>query len=125
MTEIFVFGSNRAGIHGAGAAKYAFKFLDAVWGMGEGLTQQTYALPTKGYKIECITLAEVKRAVDTFISIAKAHPDKDFRVTRVGCGLGGHNDQDVAPLFKDAPTNCKFDSVWEEFLPGKRFWGTY
>lgn len=44
---IFVFGSNPTGIHGAGAAKVAREQFGAKAGVGEGLTGNSYALPTK------------------------------------------------------------------------------
>lgn len=39
--EIFVFGSNEAGIHGAGAAKQAVKKFGAIAGNGEGRQGQS------------------------------------------------------------------------------------
>lgn len=135
---IFVFGSNRAGIHGAGAAKYAYEKLNATWGVGEGLTgggpdnfPMCYALPTKGYKIEPITLLEIKQAVDTFITVAEywALRGAEFKVTRVGCGLGGHIDADIAPMFLASPENCLFDKYWKPWLDRyevkRRYWGTF
>ena len=124
--SVFVFGSNKAGIHGAGAAAYAHKHLDAKMGVGEGRTGLCYALPTKGHKIEFIPLEEVKEAVDRFIAYAKEHTETTFQVTRVGCGLGGFTDEEIAPLFEHAPDNCEFDAVWGFWLGEERtFWGTF
>lgn len=44
--EIFVFGSNREGLHCSGAARLAYQNFGAVWGVGIGLQGQTYAIPT-------------------------------------------------------------------------------
>ena len=122
---IFVFGSNKAGIHGAGAAKYAHKFMNAQWGIGEGPTGVCYALPTKGYKIEKISLKEIQKSVDNFLIYAIKHPTVIFQVTQVGCGLGGYISENIAPLFNKAPENCLFDEDWKPFLSGKRqFWGS-
>ena len=95
--EIFVFGSNLAGAHGGGAAWLAFKQFGAVWGEGVGMYGQTYAIPTMQGGVETI-----KPYVDDFIRFAKEHPGLTFLVTRIGCGIGGFRDEQIAPLFVDA-----------------------
>lgn len=94
--EIFVFGSNIHGSHGGGAAWYAYKNFGAEWGVGEGLTGHTYALPTME------GMASLKHAVEHFTSCAKQHPELTFLVTAVGCGIAGYTPQEVAPLFAEA-----------------------
>lgn len=95
--EVFVFGSNLAGMHGAGAAYVAFQKFGAVMGCGVGLRGQSYAIPTMQGGVETI-----KPYVDEFISFAKSRPDLFFYVTRIGCGIAGFRDKDIAPLFKEA-----------------------
>lgn len=95
--EVFVFGSNLAGMHGGGAAYVAFQKFGAVMGCGVGLRGQSYAIPTMQGGVETI-----KPYVDEFISFAKSRPDLFFYVTRIGCGIAGFRDKDIAPLFKDA-----------------------
>lgn len=95
--EIFVFGSNLEGMHGGGAAYVAFQKFVAVMGCGVGLRGQSYAIPTMQGGVETI-----KPYVDEFISFAKSRPDLFFYVTRIGCGIAGFRDKDIAPLFKDA-----------------------
>ncbi|MBO7481919.1 MAG: hypothetical protein J6T63_07410 [Bacteroidales bacterium] len=95
--EIFVFGSNLAGAHGGGAARIAMDKFGAVWGQGVGLQGQTYAIPTMQGGVETI-----KPYVDEFIEFAKMHPEYKFLVTRIGCGIAGFTDEEIAPLFKDA-----------------------
>ena len=95
--EIFVFGSNLAGAHGGGAARLAYKRFGAVWGEGVGLHGQTYAIPTMQGGVETI-----KPYVDAFIRFAKAHSQLKFLVTRIGCGIAGFRDEEIAPLFTDA-----------------------
>ena len=95
--EIFVFGSNLAGMHGGGAAWFAFRKFGAVMGCGVGLRGQSYAIPTMQGGVETI-----KPYVDEFISFAKSHPELFFYVTRIGCGIAGFKDQEIAPLFKEA-----------------------
>ena len=92
--EIFVFGSNLAGQHGGGAAHFAYKCFGAVWGQGEGLQGQSYAIPTMQGGVETI-----KPYVDDFIRFAQSRPDLKFYVTRIGCGIAGFKDEDIAPLF--------------------------
>lgn len=94
--EVFVFGSNIQGAHGGGAAWYAHKKFGAEWGVGEGLTGRTYALPTMEGE------ASLKHAVENFIACAKAHPGLIFLVTAVGCGIAGYTPDEVAPLFREA-----------------------
>jgi hypothetical protein len=100
---IFVFGSNLAGIHGGGAAKYAHQQLGAVWGVGSGPSGQTYALPTKNEHIETRSFSEIAASVGAFKRYAAKHPEDTFQVTRIGCGLAGFADSQIAPLFADAP----------------------
>ena len=95
--EIFVFGSNLEGEHGGGAARFAFERFGAVWGEGVGLHGQTYAIPTMQGGVETI-----KPYVDDFISFAKEHAELTFFVTRIGCGIAGFRDEEIAPLFIDA-----------------------
>ena len=95
--EIFVFGSNLAGKHGGGAARYAYEKFGAVWGEGVGLHGQTYAIPTMQGGVDTI-----KPYVDQFIAFAMQHPEFTFLVTRIGCGIAGFTDEDIAPLFKAA-----------------------
>ena len=95
--EIFVFGSNLAGAHGGGAARLAYERFGAVWGEGVGLQGQTYAIPTMQGGGETI-----KPYVDAFILFAKENPTQTFLVTRIGCGIAGFRDEEIAPLFKDA-----------------------
>jgi hypothetical protein len=95
--EIFVFGSNLAGFHGGGAARVAHQRFGAVWGQGVGLQGQSYAIPTMQGGVETI-----RPYVDEFIVFAKQHPELTFLVTRIGCGIAGFTDEDIAPLFKEA-----------------------
>lgn len=95
--EVFVFGSNLAGAHGGGAARVALERFGAVYGQGVGLQGQSYAIPTMQGGVETIV-----PYVDDFIGFAKRHPDKFFLVTRIGCGIAGFTDRQIAPLFKKA-----------------------
>ena len=113
--EIFVFGSNRAGRHGKGAAKQALTW-GAKFGQAEGIQGNTYGIPTKDKLIRrTLTINEIKPYVNRFIIYAKENKNKIFLVTEIGTGLAGLKHKDVAPLFKDA----KF--VYNIHLP-KKFW---
>ncbi len=94
--ELFVFGSNIQGAHGGGAAWFAHKKFGAEWGVGEGITGRTYALPTME------GMESLKQAVANFIECAQKHPEKVFLVTAVGCGIAGYSPKQVAPLFRAA-----------------------
>ena len=95
--EIFVFGSNLGGNHGGGAALVAWKKFGAIYGQGVGLQGQSYGIPTMQGGVETIA-----PFVDEFIEFAKAHPEYVFYVTRIGCGIAGFTDREIAPLFKKA-----------------------
>ena len=95
--EIFVFGSNLAGRHAGGAARAANMKFGAEWGVGVGLTGQSYAIPTMQGGVETI-----KPYVDEFIRFAQENPGLKFLVTRIGCGIAGFKDEEIAPLFDKA-----------------------
>lgn len=111
-TEIFVFGSNLRGRHGAGAALYAFAHCDAELGVGVGRTGQAYALPTKDYSLNTLPLATIRQYATAFCEYAARHPKEQFFLTRVGCGLAGYTDADIAPLFLAAPPNVRKPPGW-------------
>lgn len=95
--EVFVFGSNLHGHHGGGAARAAINRFGAIWGQGVGLLGQSYAIPTMQGGVETI-----RPYVDQFVDFAKEHTELFFYVTRIGCGIAGFKDSDIAPLFKYA-----------------------
>ncbi len=95
--EIFVFGSNLLGMHAGGAARAAYHKFGAVMGQGVGLQGQSYAIPTMQGGVETI-----KPYVDEFIDFARQHPELTFLVTRIGCGIAGFRDEEIAPLFAEA-----------------------
>lgn len=95
--EVFVFGSNLAGMHGGGAAAIAHRSFGAVWGKGVGLYGQSYAIPTMQGGVKT-----VKPYVDEFIEFAKSRPELRFLVTKIGCGIAGFSEEQIAPLFAEA-----------------------
>ena len=95
--EVFVFGSNLQGWHGGGAAAAAMRYFGAIWEQGVGMQGQSYAIPTMHGGVDVI-----KPYVEQFISYAREHQDKVFYVTRIGCGIAGFKDEEIAPLFQDA-----------------------
>ena len=95
--QIFVFGSNLQGAHAGGAARIAAERFGAIWGQGVGLQGQAYAIPTMQGPVSSST-----PYVDEFINFADSHPEYEFLVTRIGCGIAGFKDEQIAPLFKEA-----------------------
>ena len=112
MTDIFVFGSNIAGRHGKGAALAARLEHGAVYGVGVGRTGNAYAIPTKDAQLRVMPLEDIRAHVRAFIEYAAAHPDLSFKVTRIGCGLAGYRDDEIAPLFAGAPDNAILPDGW-------------
>ena len=113
---IFVFGSNLAGRHGAGAALFARKCHGAVYGVGCGRTGDAYAIPTKDENLKTLPLIVIRTEVEYFKLYARDNPDLTFNVTRIGCGLAGYKDEDIAPMFKNSPDNCLLPSEWKEII---------
>lgn len=114
--SVFVFGSNRAGRHGAGAAKAAKLLFGAKAGVGEGACGRSYAIPTKDENIVTLPLDEVKEGIQRFLAYARERENVRFWVTRIGCGLAGYDDVTIAPLFANATKNCHMPLNWKPFL---------
>lgn len=95
--EIFVFGSNEAGMHCGGAALCAVRNFGAIMGQGEGIQGQSYAIPTMGGNVEYI-----RPYVERFLDLAEEWDQNTFYVTRIGCGIAGFTDEQIAPLFARA-----------------------
>ena len=95
-SQIFVFGSNIAGRHGDGAARIALEKFGAVWGKGVGLQGRSYAIPTMDGSVE-----KIAPYIDGFRRFACSHPELEFLVTRIGCGIAGYTDRQIAPLFQE------------------------
>lgn len=120
--SIFVFGSNEAGIHGAGASRFAVEHHGAVMGLGVGPQGTSYAIPTTDYQLQTLPLPCIASYVKGFMKFAEMRPDTTFHVTQIGCGLAGLEPKDIAPMFHDAPASCQFSSAWEPWLPGRTYW---
>jgi len=118
---IFVFGSNLAGRHGAGAAKDALDLYGAVRGVGHGPQGRAYAIPTKDENINTLPFKTVVNYVSTFLDYANQYPNLTFAVTRIGCGRAGYNDFQIAPLFTHAPHNCQLPEHWRDIINGEQF----
>ena len=116
--QIFVFGSNFAGIHGAGAAALAHKKFGAVWGKGVGLYGQSYALPTKDHQIITLALTDIEYQIDLFLGTANCFLQLEFLVTKIGCGLAGYSVEDIAALFKgkEIPSNVVLPECFHKII---------
>ncbi|CAN5419828.1 hypothetical protein BH09ACT9_BH09ACT9_00150 [soil metagenome] len=105
--QIFVFGSNAEGHHAGGAAKVAVERFGAVWGRGEGLQGDSYAIPTME------GIESLKLAVARFLYFAASNPGLEFLVTKIGTGIAGYSVEDIAPLFVDAAPNVILPAEFE------------
>lgn len=111
---VMVFGANCQGIHGAGAAKYAAEKYGAQKGV-IGFCNRSYGLCTKETPWKTMPLEAVTVFIQKFLEFAQEWPWFTFKVTRVGCGLAGFTDDQIAPLFQGAPENCEFDPAWATY----------
>jgi hypothetical protein len=113
--EVFVFGSNKVGRHGAGAARLALDKFGAVYGQGEGLQGQSYGFVTLNKYLGKVSLRTIKSQFNKLFECAKENPDKVFLVTKVGCGLAGYEEQDIVdqlPEYEDIPENIALPQEW-------------
>ena len=110
--EVFVFGSNRAGLHAGGAARMAREKFGARQGVGEGLTGQSYAFPTLTEHFEKVSPESLGASRDRLFETARRHPDKTFLLTKVGCGIAGFSEDEIRPLFANAPANVILPDDW-------------
>lgn len=113
--EVFVFGSNLAGIHGKGAARDALAF-GATHGLGFGFSGQTFAIPTKDRKLKTRPIEAIATDVAAFLGYAKQMDYFVFLVTPIGCGLAGYSPKEIAPLFKGAPPNVILPEEFRKVL---------
>jgi hypothetical protein len=122
---VWVFGSNDSGIHGAGSARVAYNIFNRPYGIQyshglyvSGNLQESYAIPTKDINIDTLPLSIVKYNISVFREFVEANPTKDYYITRIGCGLAGFDDRDIAPLFKGLGDNCSVAREWEKYIEG-------
>lgn len=111
--NIFCFGSNLVGRHGAGAAKFAVEFCGAQYGNPFGLQGNSFAIPTKDENIRTLPLSLIEQHIRQFLHFTHQNPQLAFYITRIGCGLAGYKDIQLAPLFVDAPPNCILPTKWK------------
>ena len=114
VDHVFVFGSNLAGRHGKGAALHAYKYYGAARGIGEGITGQAYAIPTKGFNLEQRSLVDVELSILNFINYARFYTDVEFRLTPIGTGLAGFSKPAIWDILvrNGLPENVLLTSSW-------------
>lgn len=110
--QIFVFGSNKAGRHGKGAAATALRVFGAKYGQGEGLQGRSYAIPTKDEDLKVLSLDDIADNVGRFLLFASQHLELKFLVTKIGCGLAGYEEWEIGPMFRSASKNCELPEGW-------------
>lgn len=110
--QIFVFGSNLAGNHAGGAARQAHEQFGAEMGVGEGMTGQSYAFPTLDEHFQKVSNTVLKAARLKLYKTARMHSDREFLLTKVGCGIAGHSEERMKKLFANAPSNIIKPKGW-------------
>lgn len=113
---IFVFGSNLAGRHGAGAAYDAMQYFGAVYGMPFGMQGQSFAITTLDERFHRLPIKDLASRVNLFLRFAAGRPRWTFYVTAIGTGLAGFTAEQIAPLFANAPSNCLLPPEWTALL---------
>lgn len=113
---VYVFGSNRKGIHGAGSAKFARDNFGARIGQGVGFQGRSYGIPTKDRpELKGLRLKDIAKEVSEFCDFTHLHPEFNYIVTAIGTGFAGHKHVDIAPMFTNA-INCWFPVYWSGYL---------
>lgn len=112
--NIFVFGSNQAGRHGKGAALYALKHHGAIYGQGWGRQGNSYGIPTKDRYLRTRHLDEIETDIYNFLFYAEEHPELEFDLTPIGCGLAGYKQEEIKPFFSKKPSNVHFTKEWKQ-----------
>jgi ribA/ribD-fused uncharacterized protein len=146
LNEIFCFGSNPAGRHGAGAAKVAVNF-GAQYGQGRGLAGNTYALITKNltagftekatgitYDLEgprSVSLEMITENIRELYETARNNPEKKFLIAFTfdtwpngsdKKSLNGYTSTEIFNVFTDLPNipnNIVFHDSYQQKLEKK------
>lgn len=118
--EVFVFGTDLAGRHTSGDALVALREHGAQYGRAVGLQGRSYAIPVRTEEGMLLPLPVIGRYVEAFLRFATIYRQTTFLVTRVGCGKGGYRDEDIAPLFANAPANCRLPRSWQRYLAERK-----
>lgn len=126
----FVFGSNEAGAHGAGAAKTAQIEYGFPFGKSYGHYSYAFGIPTKDEYIKTMEPHLIEMYIKGFLAYAVGHRKLNFLVTAIGTGLAGLPANIIAPMFilptNGTPDNCYFDEQWKEWLgEDTKYWGTF
>ena len=112
--QIFIFGSNLAGKHVGGAALQAKEEFGAEEGVGEGLTGQCYAFPTLNEKNKKRTKQELEESIKKlWICCVSYFGEKEFLLTKVGCGIAGYKESYIKALFRGFPRNLIKPKDWQ------------
>lgn len=114
--KVFVFGSNLAGRHGAGAALFAKDYCGASYGTGYGRQGDSFAIPTKDRQLRTLKLDKIELYIKQFIDYARNNPTEQYELTEIGCGLAGYKHSDIAPMFKNSPPNIIIPSGFKSVL---------
>jgi hypothetical protein len=118
--EVFVFGTDLAGRHTSGDALVALREHGAQYGRAVGLQGRSYAIPVRNEEGMLLPLPVIARYIDAFLRFATIYRQTTFLVTRVGCGRGAYRDQEIAPLFANAPPNCRLPRSWQRYLAERK-----
>lgn len=111
--QIFVFGSNLAGSHAGGAALQAKEKFGAVEGVGIGMRGQSYAFPTLDENLRRLPRQRLRTGKFYLYVTCKANPEKEFLLTKVGCGIAGYDEDYMRSLFSgNRPPNLILPEDW-------------
>jgi hypothetical protein len=116
MSDVFVFGSNLAGRHGAGAALNAAINHGAIEGQGVGLQGESYAIPTKDANLNPLSLDRIRHYVYEFLTHAYRNPQNTYYLTAIGCGRAGYQPHQIAPMFRNTQDNVILPTAFREAL---------
>lgn len=112
-----IFGSNPEGRHGAGARNQ----FGAIYGQGEGLQGNSYALPTKDLRVKenwglrSISKEDIIKSIKKLYETAKQYSDKQFKIAYRNTYSASLNGLEMIDMFLEAgpiPDNIVFSKEW-------------
>lgn len=122
MKQVFVFGSNLAGLHGAGSALEALRRHGAISGLGVGPQGDSYAIPTKECSVRyTMPLHRIRLYVAQFLEYAAENLDKQFNVVAIGCGFAGYAPSQIGPMFNGYTPNVVLADELKPFAMPKDY----
>lgn len=118
LEQVFVFVSNLAGKHQAGAAKTAALYFGALSGIGRGWSGQSFAIPFFNEHLQTMPLQHIQHYIEDFKIYTHNHPKQTYFINELEYEQSGYTVDEIAPLFQGISLNVIFPSSFRPYLEG-------